>query len=168
MTAAKISNDLAERCRRIRLLLMDCDGVLTDGRLYFGSGGEELKVFNVRDGVGINAWHAAGLHSGIISGRDSDIVSLRASQLGVEFVYQGTEDKLAAVKEIAATAGLGLDEAAFIGDDSPDVELLQHVGLAVAVADAHSDAIDAAHYVTLAKGGCGAVREVVDLILRFR
>lgn len=168
MTAAKINDEVAGRFRRARLLLMDCDGVLTDGRLYFGSGGEELKVFDVRDGVGIKAWHAEGLRSGIISGRDSDIVSLRASQLGIEFVYQGTDAKLSAAEEIAATSGLGLDEAVFIGDDLPDVELLQRVGLAVAVADAHADAINAAHYVTQAKGGRGAVREVVDLILSLR
>jgi 3-deoxy-D-manno-octulosonate 8-phosphate phosphatase (KDO 8-P phosphatase) len=157
--------ELAERCRRIKLLLMDVDGVLTDGRLYFGAAGEDLKVFHVRDGYGLKLWHRAGFRSGIISGRDSDIVSLRASQLGMSYVYQGEDDKLSALTEVLAEAGTPALETAFVGDDSLDVPIFENVGLAIAVADAHPDAQRAAHYTTRTEGGCGAVREVIDLVL---
>ena len=144
---------------------MDCDGVLTDGRLYFSERGEELKVFHTRDGEGIGTWHKAGFRSGIISGRDSPMVELRAKQLGMEFVWQGRKDKVSAFREILAAANVASDEAAFIGDDTPDAEVFQLVGLAVAVRDAHSTAKNAAHYVTKLDGGLGAVREVIDLFL---
>jgi 3-deoxy-D-manno-octulosonate 8-phosphate phosphatase (KDO 8-P phosphatase) len=147
---------------------MDCDGVLTDGRLYFGLTGEELKVFHVRDGQGIVMWHKAGFRSGIISGRNSPIVDLRGSQLGIEFIFQGKDEKLSAFEEILALAGVLPDEVAFIGDDVPDIELMPLVGFAVAVADAMAEVKDAAHYVTERKGGHGAVREVIDLLLSSR
>lgn len=150
---------------QLRVLLMDCDGVLTDGRLYFGPTGEELKVFNVRDGQGLAKWHRAGFRSGIISGRDSPMVELRARQLGMEFVLQGVDDKAAAIREVAEAAGVMLEETAFIGDDLPDVAAMQLAGFAVAVADAHESAWAAADYVTKLPGGYGAVREVIDLIL---
>jgi len=158
--------DLTDRFKKIKLLLLDVDGVLTDGRLYFGPAGEELKVFHVRDGYGIKLWHDAGFRSGIISGRDSDLVSRRASQLGMHFVYQGNDDKLEALAEIAAEAGVSSDEIAFVGDDSLDLPVFEKVGLAVAVADAHESAKQSAHYVTTIDGGRGAVREVVDILLR--
>ena len=157
--------DIADRARRIKLLLMDCDGVLTDGRLYFGPSGEELKVFHVRDGQGIVAWHAAGFRSGIISGRNSAIVEMRGSQLGVEFIRQGIDDKIAVLDEIVAAAGVSNDEVAFIGDDTPDIPVLKLVGLGIAVADAVDEVKAAAHLITKQKGGRGAVRELVDLIL---
>src|SRR6187551_3575692 len=119
--------DITNRARGIKLLLMDCDGVLTDGRLYFGPSGEERKVFHVRDGQGIVAWHAAGFRSGIISGRNSAIVEMRGSQLGVEFIRQGIDDKVAVLDEIAAAAGVSYDEIAFIGDDIPDIPVLDLV-----------------------------------------
>src|SRR5262244_1898751 len=105
--------ELTDRCKRVKLLLLDVDGVLTDGRLYFGRNGEELKVFHVRDGYGLKLWHDEGFRSGIISGRNSDIVSRRASQLGMHFVYQGNDDKLAALAEIATEARVPADEIAF-------------------------------------------------------
>ena len=154
-----------ERARNIKLLLMDVDGVLTDGRLYFSEQGEELKVFHARDGQGIVMWHAAGFRSGIISGRNSPIVEIRARQLGVEFIWQGRKDKVAAFQEIVAAAGVAPDEVAFIGDDTPDAEVFPFVGLAVAVGDAHEAVRGAAHHVTRAEGGRGAVREMIDLLI---
>lgn len=144
---------------------MDCDGVLTDGRLYFGPTGEELKVFHARDGQGIVEWHAAGFRSGIISGRNSPIVESRARQLGIEFIFQGRKDKIPAFLEMIAAADITADEVAFIGDDTPDAEVFPHVGLAVAVGDAHDAVKAAAHHVTNNNGGHGAVRELIDILL---
>jgi len=144
---------------------MDCDGVLTDGKLYFGGSGETLKVFHARDGQGIVAWHKAGFRSGIISGRASTIVDLRARQLGIEFVWQGRLEKMPAFQEILAAGGISPDETAFVGDDTPDAAVMPFVGLAVAVCDAHEAVKAEAHYVTQRDGGCGAVREVIDVIL---
>ena len=157
--------DVEERSKRVKLLLMDCDGVLTDGRLYFSENGEELKTFHVRDGQGIVSWHRAGFKSGIISGRNSRIVEVRAAELGIEFVRQGVSDKSAVCRELARLAGVDLDEVAFVGDDSPDVELMKAVGFAAAVADAVNEVKEVAHFKTKKKGGRGAVREIVDLLL---
>lgn len=165
MTLSDVPADVIERARKIRLLIMDCDGVLTDGRLYFGPTGEELKVFHVRDGQGLVDWHAAGFKSGIISGRNSPIVEMRAKQLGVEFIFQGRKEKVSAFHELIAVAAVSAEETAFIGDDTPDAEVFPLVGLAVAVADAHHEVKAAAHYVTKADGGRGAVREIIDRIL---
>lgn len=156
---------LEDRARKIKLLVMDVDGVLTDGRLYFSERGEELKVFHAHDGQGIADWHQAGFRSGIISGRSSEMVALRAAQLGIEFVIQGRKEKISALKEMMAAAKVPLDEIAFVGDDAPDAEVMPLVGLAVAVGDAHESAKAAAFHVTHANGGCGAVREVIDLLL---
>jgi 3-deoxy-D-manno-octulosonate 8-phosphate phosphatase (KDO 8-P phosphatase) len=154
---------------RIKLLLMDCDGVLTDGRLYFSAGGEEMKVFNVRDGQGLVSWHKAGYSSGIISGRSSRIVDARAGELGIKFVHQGVEDKIQAFLAILAEAYISDPaEVAYIGDDIPDIPLLKKVGLPVAVADAVEEVKAAAAFVTEAKGGRGAVRDVCDLLLSAR
>lgn len=144
---------------------MDCDGVMTDGRMYFGPTGEELKVFHVRDGQGLVMFHKAGFRSGIISGRNSPIVEMRAKQLGVEFIWQGRKEKVSAFNEIVAAADVSPDEIAFIGDDTPDAEVFPLVGLAVAVSDAHDAVKAAAHYTTRLDGGRGAVREVIDLIM---
>ena len=160
-----ISPDILARAKKVKLLLMDCDGVLTDGRLYFSDRGEELKVFHARDGQGIVMWHAAGFRSGIISGRNSPIVEMRAKQLGVEFIWQGRKEKVSALNEILAAADVTTDEAAFVGDDTPDAELMPFIGFAVAVGDAHDAVKSAAHYVTQIDGGRGAVREVIDLLL---
>jgi 3-deoxy-D-manno-octulosonate 8-phosphate phosphatase (KDO 8-P phosphatase) len=157
--------ELEERAKRIKLLLMDCDGVLTDGRLYFSENGEELKVFHARDGQGIVAWHGAGFVSGIISGRASTIVDFRAEQLGIGFVRQGVKDKLAACKEIVAVAGVDIGETAYIGDDSPDIAVMRSVGFSIAVRDAVNEVKEAAHCITKKKGGRGAVREIIDLLL---
>lgn len=163
--AANISADVIARAKKIKLLILDCDGVLTDGRLYFGPTGEELKVFHARDGQGLVDWHAAGFKSGIISGRNSPIVEMRAKQLGVEFIFQGRKEKVSAFKELIAAASVTAEETAFIGDDTPDAEVFPHVGLAVAVADGHGEVKVAAHYVTQHAGGNGAVREMIDLLM---
>jgi 3-deoxy-D-manno-octulosonate 8-phosphate phosphatase (KDO 8-P phosphatase) len=144
---------------------MDVDGVLTDGRLYFSEHGEQIKVFHVRDGQGLVTFHSAGFRSGVISGRSSPIVDVRLKQLGVEFVWQGRNDKVSALNEIVAAAEVNFNEVAYIGDDMPDADVFPITGLGVAVADAHESARAAAHYVTKLNGGCGAVREVIDLIL---
>jgi 3-deoxy-D-manno-octulosonate 8-phosphate phosphatase (KDO 8-P phosphatase) len=160
--------DLQERLAKIKLLLMDCDGVLTDGRLYYGPLGEEQKVFHVRDGFGLVSWHAAGLISGIISGRNSPIVQLRFQQLGVTFIRQGNDEKEPVFDEILNEAGVTAEQTAYIGDDEPDIPVMRRAGLAVTVADAHSSVKEAAHFVTDKSGGQGAVRELIDLILGSR
>ncbi len=159
---------IEERAKQVRLLIMDCDGVLTDGRLYFGASGEELKVFNARDGQGIVDWHKAGYRSGIISGRDSQIVELRAKQLGISFVYQGRKEKVSAMNELILEAGVLREEVAFVGDDTPDLDVFPFIGLAVAVGNAHDSVRAGAHLVTNAAGGFGAVREVIDMLLRVK
>lgn len=159
----------ADRLARIKLLLMDCDGVLTDGRLYFSANGEELKVFHTRDGQGITDWHRAGGLSGIISGREAEtIIRPRVDELGIAFLRTGSKDKVRDLKEVLAEAGVLADETAFIGDDIGDIAVMREVGLAVAVGDAHDATKRAAHHVTNSAGGLGAVREVTDLLLSAR
>src|SRR5687767_11543373 len=146
---------------------MDCDGVLTDGRLYFSSSGEELKVFDVRDGQGIVMWHQAGFKSGIISGRGArDIVARRAEELGIEFLCVGSTDKLADLREIMSEVGVAAENVAYVGDDIGDIAIMREVGFPVAVADAVDDVKKIAAFVTKAAGGRGAVREVTDLLLQ--
>ena len=145
---------------------MDCDGVLTDGRLYFSARGEEMKVFDVRDGQGIVSWHRAGYKSGIISGRGAaEIIQRRADELGIDFVRVESTDKIRHFEEIISALEIPAENVAYIGDDIGDIGLMGRVGFAVAVADAVPEAKAAAHYVTKATGGRGAVREVVDKLL---
>jgi 3-deoxy-D-manno-octulosonate 8-phosphate phosphatase (KDO 8-P phosphatase) len=152
----------------IRLLVLDVDGVMTDGRLYFGPQGEALKVFHARDGQGIKHLDAAGIHVGVISGRRSKIVAARCRELGVEHVIQGAGDKVVAFEKLRSKLKLEASECACVGDDTLDVPLMGAVQLAFAVADAHRDAIRAAHVVTSCPGGQGAVREVCDYLLDAR
>jgi 3-deoxy-D-manno-octulosonate 8-phosphate phosphatase (KDO 8-P phosphatase) len=156
------------RAADIRLLVLDVDGVLTDGRLYFSAQGEELKTFHVRDGAGIVQILKAGIQVAVISGRDSRAVERRMADLGVTWVRQGIHDKLASLRELLDILGLGPQAVACVGDDTPDVPLLEAARLAIAVADAHPAARERAHYVTRLPGGQGAVREVCDLILAAR
>lgn len=159
--------DLTENAQKVKLLLMDCDGVLTDGRLYFSANGESLKVFHVRDGQGIVDWHKAGFQSGIISGRDAgEIIRSRVWELGMKYVKTGSKDKVADLFEILKDAGTAPDQVAYVGDDAGDVEVMKLVGFPVAVADAVAAAKNAAIYVTASLGGLGAVREVTDLLLK--
>jgi 3-deoxy-D-manno-octulosonate 8-phosphate phosphatase (KDO 8-P phosphatase) len=157
------------RARRVKLLLMDCDGVLTDGRLYFTANGEEMKVFNVRDGQGLAKWHAAGFESGIISGRGGrEIILKRAVELGVRHTHTSSQDKIRDVEEILGETGIAAEETAFVGDDLGDLGAMGVVGFSVAVADAVEEVKAAANYITGSSGGRGAVREVVDLILSLK
>ena len=157
---------IERRASRIKLLLMDCDGVLTDGRLWLTDDGDEQKSFNTHDGLGLSLLHRAGLKSGIITGRSSRAVARRAQELGVEFVIQGNPDKTAAFEQLLQQAGVDENEVAFVGDDLPDIPIMNRAELAVAVADAVAETRSVAHYVTRAKGGRGAVREVIEIILK--
>jgi 3-deoxy-D-manno-octulosonate 8-phosphate phosphatase (KDO 8-P phosphatase) len=161
-----MTSEVQKRAARIKLLLMDCDGVLTDGRVWLFDNGEEQKGFHTRDGLGIGLLHRAGLRSGIISGRKSTAVQQRAEGLGMSFVRQGCEDKRKAFAETLAQAGVENLEVAFIGDDLNDIPLMLQSGLGIAVADAALETREQAHYVTTAAGGFGAVREVCELILK--
>lgn len=158
--------ELLQRAARIRLLVLDVDGVLTDGRLYFNAEGETMKAFHVRDGAGIVQVRKAGIQVAIISGRASTAVNKRMAELGVLHVGQGIHDKQAALRELLQELQISADALACVGDDTPDLPMLQMAHLAVAVADAHPTVRAAAHYVTQTPGGLGAVREVCDLILQ--
>ena len=160
------SLEIEQRAARVKLLLMDCDGVLTDGRIWLLESGEDQKAFHTRDGLGIELLHRAGLQSGIISGRTSTAVERRAQALGISFVSQGCADKQKAFFETLAQAGVTNAEVAFVGDDLNDIPLMLQSGLGVAVADAATETREHAHYVTSAPGGRGAIREVVELILK--
>ena len=161
---------LRKRAARIRLLLVDVDGVLTDGRIYLQSLPDgtavEMKVFDAHDGAGLKLARLAGLRTGLITGRDSTAVTRRAREIGMDFVYQKRDEKLSAYLEILHRAGLRDPEVAYVGDDLPDLPVLARVGLAVAVANAVPEVKKAAHFVTRRSGGAGAVREVVELVLK--
>jgi 3-deoxy-D-manno-octulosonate 8-phosphate phosphatase (KDO 8-P phosphatase) len=152
----------------VRLLVLDVDGVLTDGRLYYGARGETLKVFHVRDGLGLKRLAAGGVTVAVISGRRSGMTGRRCRELGIRHVFQGVDDKLAVFHRLRNRMGLAPDACACVGDDVPDVPLMREVGLAFAVADAHPEARGAAHVVTSLPGGQGAVREVCDYLLEAR
>jgi YrbI family 3-deoxy-D-manno-octulosonate 8-phosphate phosphatase len=167
---ASVALSLRERCARIELLVIDVDGVLTDGGIVYGEiSGEvnlEVKRFHVRDGSGLKLWHRAGKRSAVITGRSSGLVQVRADELGIGFVYQGASDKSAALDQLLAETVLPAEAVCSIGDDLPDVPTLRRCGLAVAVADACPEARAIAHYITRAAGGRGAVRETIERILR--
>lgn len=154
--------------RRVKLLVLDVDGVLTDGHLCYGPQGELQKTFHVRDGYGIKQVQAAGIAVAIISGRKSAAVLRRAKDLGIGHVFQGVDDKLAALRKLAKSLKVKLDDCACIGDDTPDAPILNACGLGVAVADAHADALAAADLETTRAGGQGAVREVCDWLVAAR
>ena len=159
-------SSIERRAARIKLLLMDCDGVLTDGRIWLTDDGTDQKSFNTHDGLGLALLHRAGLLSGVISGRTSPGLERRAAELDIEFVRQGDPDKVAAFEEILRAAGVEENEVAYVGDDLTDIPLMLRVHLAIAVADAVEDVRGVAHFVTRREGGRGAVREVVELILK--
>jgi len=152
----------------IRLLVLDVDGVLTDGRLRYGPAGETEKLFHVRDGYGLKALASAGVTVAVISGRESAAVARRCAELAVDELQQGVTDKAAAFESLIARLGLEARACACVGDDTPDVPLMRRVGLAIAVQDAHADAKRCAHRRTRLPGGAGAVREVCDWLLAAR
>jgi 3-deoxy-D-manno-octulosonate 8-phosphate phosphatase (KDO 8-P phosphatase) len=149
----------------IKLLVLDVDGVLTDGRLYYTAEGEALKVFHVRDGHGIKSLLAAGIAVAIISGRSSTALERRARELGITHIQQGVDDKGTALQSLITELGLSTKQCACLVDDTPDLPMMAIVGLPVAVADAHPRVLAAARLVTRLPGGTGAVRELADLIL---
>lgn len=157
--------DLHDRAKRVRLAIFDVDGVLTDGVLYYSGSGEELKAFNVRDGQGMKMLQASGVELAIISSRSSRSIELRARDLGIELLYQGAADKLAAFQELLVRLKLEPAAAAYMGDDLVDLPVLLRCGLAVAMPEAPAAVQRHAHYVTRARGGQGAARELCELIL---
>ena len=154
------------QCRDIELILSDVDGVLTDGGVVFDNDGIETKKFHIRDGLGIKLWMRAGFHFGIITARTSHIVKVRASELGVELVRQGFEEKLTVAQEVIRDLGLEPEQACFIGDDLTDIPVIKYVGLGVAVADAAEEVRQEANHATRLGGGQGAVRELAETILK--
>jgi 3-deoxy-D-manno-octulosonate 8-phosphate phosphatase (KDO 8-P phosphatase) len=168
--ARRASEAVVRRAKKIRLLLMDVDGVLTDGRIYLQSLPDgtamEMKVFHAQDGAGLKLAHAMGVRTGLITGRDSPATARRAREAQVDYVCQHRDQKLPAYEEILREAGVGDGETAYIGDDLPDLPVMARVGLAIAVANATPEVKRAAHHVTARAGGAGAVREVVELILK--
>jgi len=157
---------LTDLCRRIELILSDVDGVLTDGGIWYDNQGVELKAFHIRDGLGIKLWQRAGFKFGLLTARTSHIVKLRALELGIDLVRQGFENKLPAAQDILRELHLEPDQVCYIGDDLTDLPVIRHVGLGVAVADAVSEVRSAATYITKSPGGRGAVRELVELVLK--
>ena len=158
--------DVYQRAQNIRLLILDVDGVLTDGRLYFDAKGEALKVFHVRDGHGIKLAQRAGIEVALLSGRRSDAAYHRARELGISRFHEGLRDKVAVLEEIMAAMQIQAAQVAMVGDDLVDLPIMSRVGLAVAVADAVPEVVAAAHWVTSRPGGRGAVREVCDLLIK--
>jgi 3-deoxy-D-manno-octulosonate 8-phosphate phosphatase (KDO 8-P phosphatase) len=155
-----------ERLKNIKLLLLDVDGVMTDGRIIYDSNGVESKFFNVKDGHGIKLLQRAGVEVGIVSGRKSQVVVDRAAELGIVRVFQGALDKLSVYRQIIEDTGYADDQIAFMGDDIIDIPVMRRVGFAAAPADAVAEVIPYAHFVARNRGGWGAVRELCDLILK--
>ncbi len=157
---------LDQRLKNIRLILSDVDGVLTDGGITFDNQGIEIKRFHVRDGLGIKLWQKAGGEFGLLTTRSSHVVKVRAAELGIELIRQGFSDKLLIAQQIIDERSLDFEQVCYIGDDLADLGVLGHVGLAVAVADAVEEVRAAAHVVTKLPGGQGAMRELIEMILK--
>ena len=160
-----LNAEVRARVEGVKLVALDVDGVMTDGRLFYHDDGTESKAFDVRDGHGIKMLGQAGIETAIISGRNCPSVEKRAADLGITEVVQGVRDKAPSLEKLASEKGLMPEQMAFVGDDIVDLPVMNRVGLAVAVADASEHLFDKAHYITLAPGGRGAVREVAELIL---
>lgn len=160
--------DLLHRDRRaaaVRLLVLDVDGVLTDGRLLLGPGGQEFKIFHVHDGLGLVMLRESGVEVAVISSRDSPVVAERMAALGIEYVYQGRTDKRAALSSLMTEMGVDAASTAYVGDDLVDLPAMAQAGLAIAVANARPEVLARAHWITTARGGEGAVREICEMLL---
>ena len=157
---------MRSKLKRIKLLLLDVDGVLTDGQITYGSGNVETKSFNVKDGLGIRLLQSAGIQIGIVTGRTSEALMHRCTDLGITMIYDGVKAKGDLFETILSTSGFLPHEVAFMGDDLPDIPLLRKVGISIAVADAHDLVKKNADMVTLKNGGEGAVREVCEQVLK--
>jgi 3-deoxy-D-manno-octulosonate 8-phosphate phosphatase (KDO 8-P phosphatase) len=166
MITTSLANELSARFKNIQLLILDVDGVMTDGGLMIGDDGQEYKTFHAHDGLGMKLLKATGVQLAIITGRTSNVVKKRAESTGVAHFYQGAEDKLTAFNDLMAISGLLAEQCAFMGDDVVDLPPMLHCGLAIAVPNAPQLVLDHAHYVTKKSGGFGAVREVCDLIMQ--
>ena len=160
-----VSTQVMAKAEKIRLLILDVDGVMSDGLIYMGNSGEELKAFNVRDGYGIRCALTSDIEVAIITGRKAKLLEDRCETLGITHLYQGQSDKLLAYRELLTKLALQPEQVAYIGDDLIDWPVMAEIGLSVAVADAHPLLIPSADYVTRIAGGRGAVREVCDLLL---
>jgi 3-deoxy-D-manno-octulosonate 8-phosphate phosphatase (KDO 8-P phosphatase) len=160
-----VSPDLRARARGIRLLVLDVDGVLTNGRVYYGAGGDELKAFHIRDGLGLKMLRATGVEVAIVTGRTSRAVELRAENLGIPHVFQGVSDKLVTFEQLLKRLTLTADAAGAMGDDLPDLPVLRRCGLAACVPEAPALVRSHSHYVAERSGGGGAVRELCELLM---
>ncbi|MGB1327509.1 MAG: KdsC family phosphatase [Porticoccaceae bacterium] len=158
-------SSVLKAAQKIKLLLLDVDGVLTDGRLYYGNAGEELKAFDIQDGLGIKLLQSGGINVGIITGRSSDLVKRRAKELSIDPLVQGREDKLTALNQLLENMNIGFEEIAFVGDDLPDLAVIRRVGLGITPANGNHILASQALWQTKRSGGNGAVREVAELIL---
>jgi len=158
------NNQLA--AKKIRMLVLDVDGVLTDGSIYYSNSGDELKAFNIQDGLGIKLLQGADIEVAIITGRSSHLLSRRTNELGIDRVIQGREDKLTALNELLADDRYTMDEIAYMGDDLPDLAVIRRVGLGMAVANANPTVVEHADWQSSRDGGCGAVREAAEFILK--
>jgi len=154
------------KLKRIKLLLLDVDGVLTDGSIIYNDNGVETKIFNVKDGLGIRLLMEAGIQVGIVTGRTSKALYHRCTNLGISLLFDGVHEKTSVLELISEQTGLQAEEIAFVGDDLPDLPLLKRVGFSIAVADAYETIIENVDMTTSAKGGAGAVREVCEAILK--
>jgi len=161
----KSIDDFNKKARALKLLILDVDGVLTDGRLFFNDQGIEYKCFHARDGHGIKLLQQIGIDVAVISGRKSNAVALRMESLGVKHVFQGQENKIPALESLLNTVGVSANQVAHMGDDLPDLPIMSRVGLSITVNDGHSVVKDYADWCTDLNGGAGAVREISDLIL---
>ena len=162
----RLSASLQERAASIALLTLDVDGILTDGRVTYDSNGQELKSFNIKDGLGIKLIQKAGIRTAIMTGRVSPVVERRSRELGINYVIQGREDKGTALGELSRESGIALEYIAYAGDDLPDYQALKLAGVSMTVADAHPEIIAIADWVAPLSGGCGAVRQMCDLLLQ--
>ncbi|MGG7178112.1 KdsC family phosphatase [Clostridium paraputrificum] len=164
----RITAELKEKTSKIKMLIMDVDGTMTDGKIYIGLSGEEFKAFNVKDGYGIKLLHENSIRTAIITGRESEIVKHRARELNIEDIFQGIHNKVEKYEIIKDKYNLRDDEIAHIGDDINDVSIFNKVGLKIAVADAIDEIKSMADIITIKRGGDGAVREIIDIILRVK
>ncbi|RPJ17193.1 MAG: HAD-IIIA family hydrolase [Desulfobacteraceae bacterium] len=158
--------DAEKRLKNIKLLLLDVDGVMTDGSIIYNDSGEEIKVFCVRDGFGIRMLMDSGINVGIVTGRSSESLYHRCKNLHIQLIFDGISDKAAALYKITEKTGIKDHEIAYMGDDLPDISIMRIIGIPIAVADAHESVIEVAHIVTSAKGGAGAIREVCEAIIK--
>ncbi len=159
---------LLEKLKCIELLLLDVDGVLTDGGIIYNDDGSETKMFNVKDGLGLKLVMKAGIKVGIVTGRKSAALDHRCRDLGIRYTFEGIQDKAKILEKIAKQTGVAPEHTAYIGDDLPDLSLMRWVKLSIAVADAHQTVLENADWTTSAAGGCGAVREVCEVLLKTR